>query len=217
MKNTHYNYKIITLAIIGILIYPSMATAIWWNPITWLEQEKELENIVNENEENLPPQGSTPSDTTTSNEKSRKENVSTSTTSSKEETETTELSARIENLKTTQNQFLSTNSNLLERISAIETSQKETTQKYEVAKSLVNELAERVSILEKNQQLIIEKYETLFSQYKKQITTIENTLNEVVGKLNQQGQKIKEFSPYIPPQPATEPFIPVPCYGGVCP
>jgi hypothetical protein len=51
MKNIKYQ-KIIMVAVIGILIYPSMVMAVWWNPFSWFKKKittpvAEQINVIN--------------------------------------------------------------------------------------------------------------------------------------------------------------------------
>jgi hypothetical protein len=61
MKNLKYQ-KLITLVVLGVLIYPSMAMAVWWNPFTWkIFQKKEVAPQVQvENKANVISADTTP-------------------------------------------------------------------------------------------------------------------------------------------------------------
>ena len=185
----------------------------------------ESENVgkIDESGENLSQQ-KTVLDNAITNEGPDRKTISPPTTTTKKITETkigtTELRTKIENLKIIQDQALSLSDKFVERLSIVETNQQDITKKYEALISLTNELTKRIFAIETNQQYMVKKYEGLLSLYEKQITTLENTLNGVIGKLNQQGQNIKTLQPIIiPPElskPAPEQLVP--CYGGMaCP
>src|SRR3989338_293747 len=209
--------KNLLISIITILIIPQITFASWWNPRTWFDKEKptspllqiESENAdkIYENGENLPQQ-KTLLDNAITNEGLDRKTIFAPTPTTQKTTETTGLRTKIENLKIIQDQAISSSEKFAGRLSIVETNQQDITKKYEAVVSLTYELTERISAMEINQQQMVKKYESLLSLYKKQITTLENTLNEVIRKLNQQGQNIKALQPIVIPPSAQEPFVP---------
>lgn len=54
MKNTKYQ-KILAIAIIGILIYPSITLASWWNPFSWFKKTSKIEQPIVQVQTITPP------------------------------------------------------------------------------------------------------------------------------------------------------------------